>query len=271
MLKSLQRYLDRIAYRGELQADLVTLRALQKAHVCSVPFENLDVQLGTPMSIEIEAAYEKIVINKRGGWCYEQNGLFGWALKEVGFDVTRVAASVMREERGAQSDATHLCLAVTSPGSGIRYLADVGFGGSMIEPLPLLEGEWQQPPFTIGLVKIGGTRWRFRERLGEEDFSFDFYDTPANEALLASKSDYQQDDPSSGFVLNLVVKQRSEKEYRELRGKVFSVTDRNATTSVVLDSPDELMSVIGSEFGLEVAGVAGLWPQIEARHVELFG
>ena len=74
----LQRYLDRINYGGSLEPSFATLAALQKAHVCSVPFENLDVQLGRPLSTSIQEAYEKIVINMRGGWCYEQNGLFGW-------------------------------------------------------------------------------------------------------------------------------------------------------------------------------------------------
>jgi N-hydroxyarylamine O-acetyltransferase len=137
----LQHYLERIKYVGSVEPSFTTLAALQEAHVCSVPFENLDVQLSRPLSIRIEDAYEKIVVNSRGGWCYEQNGLLGWALSEIGFDVIRIAASVMRDQRGKVSEASHPCLLVKVPESKMKYLADVGFGGSMIRPIALKEGQ----------------------------------------------------------------------------------------------------------------------------------
>ena len=105
-------YLDRIAYPGEPRPVLADLTALLRAHVFSIPFENLDVQLGRRLTTGIVPAYEKIVTRQRGGWCYEQNGLFGWALATIGFDVTRVAASVMRAERGEVSHDNHLTLLV---------------------------------------------------------------------------------------------------------------------------------------------------------------
>ena len=115
----LDGYFRRIDYSGDVQPTRPVLAALLRAHVCSVPFENLDVQLGRALTIEPEAAYEKIVNRRRGGWCYEQNGLFGWALTKVGFDVTRVAAAVMRHERGEISDANHLTLLVRTNDSDI--------------------------------------------------------------------------------------------------------------------------------------------------------
>ena len=146
----LQPYLDRIEYGGPVEPNVDTLAALQEAHVCSVPFENLDVQLGRSLTTRIEDAYEKIVASNRGGWCYEQNGLFGWALSKIGFNVTRIAASVMREQKGAASEASHLCLLVESPESKTRYLADVGFGGSMIRPIALQEAQHDQPHISMG-------------------------------------------------------------------------------------------------------------------------
>lgn len=183
----LQRYLDRIGYGGSVEPTLTTLAALQEAHVFSVPFENLDVQLGRHLTTEIPAAYEKIVVNSRGGWCYEQNGLFGWALSEIGFDVRRMAASVMREKSGAKSEASHLCLLITSPESNTKYLADVGFGGSMIKPIALAEDEHDQPPFKLGLERLDDGYWRFWESLGKGRFTFDFIDEPAYESSLAKK------------------------------------------------------------------------------------
>ena len=267
----LQLYLDRINYGGAIEPNFGTLAALQEAHVCSVPFENLDVQLGHPLSIRIEKAYEKIVVNLRGGWCYEQNGLFGWALSEIGFNVTRIAASVMREQRGDASTASHLCLLVESPDSKVRYLVDVGFGGSMIMPIALLEAQYDQPPFKLGLEKLDDHYWRFWENLGDGNFSFDFTEDPACESLLAKKNASLQSDSSSNFVLNLVAQQRSRDQHRTLRGRVFNVAKAGAIESTIVNSPKALVSILANEFRLDVQEVAGLWPKIVARHEELFG
>lgn len=267
----LQRYLDRIEYGAAVEPNFDTLSALQTAHVCSVPFENLDVQLGRPLSIRTEDAYEKIVVNFRGGWCYEQNGLFAWALSEIGFDVTRIAASVMREQRGEAARASHLCLLVRPPESKVKYLADVGFGGSMIKPIELKEAEYDQPPFKLGLTRPDGRYWRFWEDLGDGKFSYDFTEDPANESLLARKSIFLQSDASSNFVLNLVAQQRSRDQHRTLRGRVFSVAKPGAIDSRTVASPEELVSILANEFRLDIHEVAGLWPRIAARHEELFG
>ena len=267
----LQRYLERIKYSGSIEPCFATLAALQQAHVCTVPFENLDVQLGRPLSIGIESAYEKIVVNSRGGWCYEQNGLFGWVLSEMGFDIIRIAASVMREKRGEESAASHLCLVVSSPESDTRYLSDVGFGGSMIKPIALKEAEYDQPPFKLRLKKLDDRYWRFSESIGDGAFTFDFTEEPARESSLAGKSEFLQSNPSSSFVLNLVAQQRSLDEHRTLRGRVFSVAGSGGTTSKTIDSPEALVLILANEFRLNVDEVAGLWPKIAARHEEVFG
>ena len=236
-----------------------------------IPFENLDVQLGRPLSTSIQEAYEKIVINMRGGWCYEQNGLFGWALSEIGFDVRRIAASVMRQEKGADSEASHLCLLVRSPESKTKYLADVGFGGSMIKPMALEAAQHDQPPFKLGLEKLDDGYWRFWESLGDGRFTFDFLDEPARESSLARKCANLQNDPASSFVLNLAAQLRTRDGHFVLRGRVFTVARPGATDSKTLSSSAELVSVLTSEFHLDVQEVADLWPRITARHEELFG
>lgn len=264
-------YLDRIDYDGAVEPDFATLSALQEAHVCSVPFENLDVQLGRPLSIRIEDAYEKIVTHGRGGWCYEQNGLFGWVLAEIGFGVTRIAASVMREQAGDASEASHLCLLVTMPESETKYLVDVGFGGSMLTPVPLLEAQYDQPPFSLGLERLDDQYWQYWEDLGDGKFSFDFTEDPACELSLANKCESLQSDPASHFVLNLVAQRRSREQHFSLRGRVFSVSKVNGKESQILASPEALIAILADEFRLQVDGVADLWPQIVARHEHLFG
>ncbi len=112
-MNRLHQYLQRISYGGPLSATLATLRSLQRAHLLAIPFENLDVQLEEEPSLDIDRIYEKIVTGGRGGWCYEMNALFAWALRELGFSVDLIGAAVGREKRGADAEMNHLALIVT--------------------------------------------------------------------------------------------------------------------------------------------------------------
>jgi len=266
----LSKYFRRIGYTGTSKPNVDVLNSVLRHHVFAIPFENLDVQLGRPVTTDIDAAYEKIVISGRGGWCYEQNGLFGWALEEAGFGVTRVAAAVMRQDRGHSADANHLCLLVDVPGSDVRYLADVGFGGSMIEAIPLIEAEHEQAPFRIGLKRLSGNTWRFWEDDGDGEFSYDFSGGAADESALSHKCKFLQSDPASGFVLNLVLQARTAHEHKTLRGRVLKVRTAAGTESRILGSADELLDVLSNHFGLNMPEIEKLWPQIVARHEQVF-
>jgi len=267
----LQAYFDRIGYRGSNAPNFVTLCELLKAHIRAVPFENLDVQLGRPLTTAPENAYAKIVEGGRGGWCYEQNGLFGWVLSEMGFDVTRIAAAVLRHERGDAAIANHLCLVTRCADSPQNWLVDVGFGGGMIRPIELAEGDYEQAPFRLGLRRIDGNSWRFWEDLGDGEFSYDFAAAPADENALSSKCEFLQTNPESGFVLNLVVQLRTRDRHLSLRGRVFQVGTVNGIETELLTSAKDLQATLTDVFDLHVPEVAELWPRIEARHEVVFG
>ena len=267
----LQAYFERIGYRGGVAPDFATLRDLLSAHIYAIPFENLDVQLGCPLTTAPENAYAKIVESRRGGWCYEQNGLFGWALEEVGFDVTRIAAAVMHHERGDASNANHLCLLVRCRESSRIWLADVGFGGGMIRPIELAEGDHTQAPFRLGLRQLEDDSWRFWENMGDGEFSYDFTARPGDETALSNKCENLQTDPESGFVLNLVVQKRTPNQHLSLRGRVLQVGTANGIKTEVLTSAEELQKTLMNVFDLNVPEVTDLWPRIESRHEALFG
>ncbi len=128
-------YLDRIGYDGPLDPTIDTLAALSFAHLRAVPFENLDiVPLGRPLRLDPAGLYQKIVDERRGGFCFEQNGLFALLLEDLGFAVTRVACRFI--EDGAETDPfDHLGLMVTPPG-GEAWFTDVGAGRtSLATPL----------------------------------------------------------------------------------------------------------------------------------------
>src|SRR5918995_2554428 len=104
-------YLERIDYRGPLAPTAETLRRLHVAHLLAVPFENLSIHAGEPVVLDDEALFEKIVARRRGGFCYELNGLFAWLLRALGFRVTMLSARVVnRGVVGPEYD--HLTLQV---------------------------------------------------------------------------------------------------------------------------------------------------------------
>jgi N-hydroxyarylamine O-acetyltransferase len=175
----------------------------------------------------------------------------------------------MRVERGDVAHANHLCLLVKPADSDQTFLVDVGFGGSMIAPIPLAESDHQQAPFLIGLRKTNDDHWRFWEDLGKGEFSFDFQAETADEDALSDKCDFLQTDPSSGFVQNLVAQIRLPDQHKTLRGKVFSLATSSGIETTILSSVDELLAVLRDEFRLDVPAVRDLWPRIEQRHTEL--
>ena len=268
----LRRYLDRIGYRGDVRPTVPTLASLQRLHACSVPFENIDVQLGHSLTTDADEAFEKIVDRGRGGWCYEQNGLFGWALAEIGFQVMRVAGAVRREERGSAAFNNHLCLLVREPGARQPvYLADVGFGGSMIAPIELTESEHTQPPYRIELRYFDERYWRLSEESADGVSNYEFETRPADENALAAKCEQLQSDPQSGFVQTLVVQKRLPEAHVCLRGRVLATTTATDKQSVLLESAEELATAVSDLSGLDIPGVAELWPRVVARHEEWSG
>lgn len=134
----MDEYLRRIGLDGAGPAKLDTLRRLHTAHVAAVPFENLDILLGRGISLELEHLRHKLIAQRRGGYCFEQNTLFLAVLRELGF---RVVAREARVRSGSTMlrPRTHMVLVVEL--SGGSWLADVGFGGDgLFEPVPMTGG-----------------------------------------------------------------------------------------------------------------------------------
>src|SRR5512133_828868 len=131
----LATYLARIRYSQSVKPDVQTLHGLQLAHMLTVPFENLDIGLRRPIRLDRQALWHKIVVQRRGGFCYELNGLFAHLLKEIGYQVIFLNARVFNRQGELGIDFDHLALLVQVPHVNTRWLADVGFGDSFHEPL----------------------------------------------------------------------------------------------------------------------------------------
>lgn len=122
----IQAYLDRIGYTGSREVNRENLAAMIRCHLETVPFENLDCwPVGKPLSNDPEVLFEKIVVRRRGGICFELNGLLYGLLRELGYDCHSVAARLPRPDR--ESPICHQGVVVTLEGK--QYYCDVGFGG----------------------------------------------------------------------------------------------------------------------------------------------
>src|SRR5258708_6478096 len=130
----IETYLRRIEYAGPIDPNPETLRALHKAHMLTVPFENFDIHLRRPIILEEDRLLAKIVDQRRGGFCYELNGAFAALLTALGFKVAMLSAAVAHAAGGFSPPFDHMALLVEMDE---RWLADVGFGDSFLEPLRL--------------------------------------------------------------------------------------------------------------------------------------
>ncbi len=130
-------FLDRINYHGPIEPTASTLRAIHIAHLHSVPFENLDIHLKRPLSLNADDLFNKIVVWRRGGFCYELNGLLARLLTELGYAVTLLSARSINADGSLSQDYDHLVLIAQAPDDPTRWLVDVGYGDSSIEPLRL--------------------------------------------------------------------------------------------------------------------------------------
>jgi N-hydroxyarylamine O-acetyltransferase len=192
-------YLDRIQYQGRLVPDADTLRRLQAAHLLTVPFENLSIHWGEPIVLDDEALFEKIVVRRRGGFCYELNGLFAALLRTLGFEVAMLSAGVMGAGGNYSPDFDHMALLVTL---GERWLVDVGFGESAREPLRLdVQGEQVQEWGTYRIDRAEDDR-RILMRRGENGVwgaQYRFGLEPYEYADFTPMCLYHQTSPSSHF------------------------------------------------------------------------
>ena len=199
-------YLHRLGASAPASASVDALAALHRAHLFTVPFENLDIHLGRPMPLDPDSLFRKVVGERRGGYCYELNGLFAALLRSLGYAVTLVSARVATAEGGLTPEFDHLALVVDSPEMAQAHLADVGFGEAFLDPLPLRDGfERREGLKRVGLAEALGV-WTYREDRGEGwRRQYVFSIQPRSRAEFEPRHAWQQTSPESHFRQSTVV------------------------------------------------------------------
>jgi len=269
MTMDLSGYFDRIDYRGPADPTLEVLQHLMTAHTRTIPFENLDPVLGVPVDdLSVTALTEKLVHRRRGGYCYEHNGLMGYALTEIGFQVRRLAGRViwMLGPDAPLPARTHTVLAVRFPGAQATYLVDVGFGG--------------QTPTSPIRFEIGGVQQTTREPYRLEDRRdglvlqtevrgdwqdlYEFTTRSQPQIDLTVGSWYVSTHPKSHFVTGLLVAMVTDDARYNLSGRNLAIHRDGGTEKVLLDGAAAVVDTLRDRFGINIDD-AGERGALEAR------
>lgn len=246
---NIQAYLDRINYRGPIDPTAQTLRDLQVAHLLTVPFENLSIHSSEPIVLDDASLFDKIVTRRRGGFCYELNGLFAALLRALGFQVDMLSARVANSEGVFGPDFDHMSLLVSLDD---RWIADVGFGDSFLEPLLLDEpGEQVQGARAYKIVSDDGPKTLMRREAGDDwQAQYRFGLQPYNYADYADMCLYHQTSPESHFTRKRVCTRAT------LEGRITLSDLRLITTSngerqeSMLANEDEYANMLLEHFGV---------------------
>ncbi|GAA4061827.1 arylamine N-acetyltransferase family protein [Nonomuraea soli] len=244
-------------------ATIDTLIQLHIAHIERVPYEALEIWLGRPTTVDpLESAGR--ILRGRGGYCYHLNGAFSELARAMGFQVTRHVGGVQTSGVEPGITANHLVLTVAFP-DGL-WLADLGLGDALHEPLPLVEGRYRQGPFEYGL-RPSEFGWRFDHDPSGSFEGMDFGLAPAEMSAFAQKHEYLTTSPESGFVRVATVQRRDSAGVDSLRGLTLT---RNGQLVATLETPGDYFAALADVFGLNFGAFdrERLWARVWQAHKE---
>jgi N-hydroxyarylamine O-acetyltransferase len=254
-------YLARIGYSAPINPDAQTLRGLHHAHMFSVPFENLDIGLRRPIRLTEEALWGKIILQKRGGFCYELNGMFAWLLKQLGFDVTYLNARVYNRQGQLGIDFDHLALLVGIPKQSGRWLVDVGFGDSFNEPLDFEERDEQIQglrAYRLEQAPDGFVTWQKNyDGTWERHYFFDLHPHKFPEAY-ESACLYHQTSPNSSFTRGSIISRATPEGRVSLEDGRLILTQNGERSERPIENKGEYQKLLSLYFGttLEESGAS---------------
>lgn len=248
----IKTYLNRINYTGPLTPSAKALREVQVAHLLTVPFENLSIHSGQPIVLEDQALFDKIVRQRRGGFCYELNGLFAALLRALGCHIVMLSAQVAKEEGGFGPDFDHMTLMVTLEQ---RWLSDVGFGDIFREPLLLDEREEQKQGERVYQIIEDGAHLILMERRRGKDWQAQYRFTlqPYEYAEYEEMCRYHQTSPQSHFTQKRICSRATPEGRVTLEEKRLIITvNDNERQERALTSKEEYITLLHEYFGIDM-------------------
>lgn len=244
-------YLGRIGYSGSREPTLATLAALQRAHRLAVPFESIDIHIGRPLSIDEDRLFDKIVRQRRGGWCHELNGLWARALRQLGFHVDVIGAQVVSLTSSPNQPFGHCTTLVHLEGE--EWWSDVGFGVRLQQPARLREagpqffGDWEVE------FSNGGAEWEMRSVIpNQPGLGLRFPLTPRDFEEFRATAEWQQTSPESLFTQRPVCAMFTEDGRIALVGDTVTIERGAERQQHTAANEGELDGLLREHFGLEL-------------------
>lgn len=246
-------YLERIGFEGPLDRSVKCLADLQSAHLHTVPYENLDIVRGKPLSLELDQLFEKIVVRRRGGYCFELNALFGWLLRGIGYTVTDYFARFWRDEPDPPPKRRHHVLRVEI--GDTSYLSDVGVGGIVPrQPVAMVEGlEQAQGDEVYRLQGDPYYGWMLEEQKAEEwstIYSFTEERQLAKDYGMASY--WCEHAPESIFKKATMIAIRTEEGRNTVAGEEFRIFTKNGIHAFRPESEVAYNEALLQYFGIKL-------------------
>jgi arylamine N-acetyltransferase len=261
-------YFGRIGYRGPAEPTVETVHALVAAHNGSIPFENLDPLLGIPVAdLGAAALADKLVRRRRGGYCYEHNGLMGYVLDALGFGVERLAGRVVwMNPDGPLPAQTHQVLSVSVPGVDGPLLVDVGFGGqTLTSPIRLEPGPVQETRHEPYRIRDHGDGYQLEAEInGEWQPLYMFNTRPQPRIDLEVGSWYVSTHPKSFFVTGLTAALVTDNVRWNLRGRHLAIHRAENTERIRFETASDVLDALTDRFGIDMADL-GDRADVEAR------
>ncbi len=262
---NIDAWFERIGFAGSIAPSVETLTQLVQLHLAAIPFENLDPLMGVPIRLELANLQQKLLFDRRGGYCLEHNLLLRAMLEELDFEVRAHGATVVWGRTEVAADEPHTHLVLTVDVAGATYLVDVGFGGpTPTAPLRLrAEVEQETPHETYRLAETDGL-WRLELRRGEQDWQ-GLYEFTTVEVAAEGLVQMNERVSSSPAFRERLVAARAEKGRRlALRNLRFNIHAAGAPTETrLLATTAELREVLAGPFGIQLPHDERLEPALQ--------
>lgn len=245
------RYLRRIGLDNkEISVNIETLNLLQKQHLLNIPFENLDIHWKNPIILDPDKFYQKIVENKRGGFCYELNGLFSVLLNKIGYESKIISARVSNGIGGFGRDFDHL--AILTKIGGDEYLVDVGFGDFIAKPLNfILDIEQNDANGTYLIRKYDDEYFEITKKSEDKWKSeYIFKDLEHDLSEFTDMCNFHQTSPESHFTKGKVCSLMTEDGRKTLTDNKLIITKYKEKSETNIDLENEFNSILEMEFNI---------------------
>jgi N-hydroxyarylamine O-acetyltransferase len=274
---TVQSYLARLGLSEAEPPSAHALADLHARHLEHVPYENLDIQVGRPTSIDGADSAQRIVRDRRGGYCFHLNGALGILLDALGYTVARHRGTVQSRDGPPSTSLNHLILHVhdlpTDEHPDGIWWADLGLGDGFTRPLPLRDGRWDDPPWSYGLAAsptyVSG--WRLVQEPAGAFGLADADTRPPDPQELAAAHARLSTAEDSGFVRTATAQRRYAGAFVVLRACALSRIDASGTSTEVIDRREDWFAALADLFDLRLTDLGErdrqtLWERVLAQH-----